>query len=1408
MMFFLFVLLYSFRFFENSSGAYFSIGVGSARSQAQHIMKALELCTRCNGFLISTNDDALKTLHFIYSHASMLNDFAEIFASAVNILAENLRRVQSVVLMQDRYLIIDQDNRARLQSVLDGILDNSPCGPCGDPVCAEAIVLYTVAKDILIPTCEQQLQMAVSTIISYGVSLGRQAFAVAILMEVDAVTFIHWLHSAEVASEFVRSLLSILDKSIHDQVLARKPASPTEFQRLVSRMLDRVAFFFIGSVTTTDKSALPKLLDRAFALLELMLRSAKGHMNLILATGLLDNEPALSSFEFIVENSFLSNLLPLILFNVCNILEELQDEADTYHGFYTHLNNILCDIGSTFSLPLASIKFLSDFVFSLKLLVLKRYMKSRTISSELVPSGLLSLGQQPKLGSSPGKPMGFSSSATPFNAVNSSNSVGEGVKAFGAINKPTSSAIFGSGITRSPGNIFGPASDIVSGGVFGMMGQPQAQQQTTAGTSWLGGSGFVSEFQSQQSVGTGNPLFSPQFEDYKKRNEGRPSSVPSPIRTTPGAAPIMAKQQLRDYWLCSPLFSHGLREPDNSLNSSELNLMLKFVDAPESQEVKKAVAILRKHVRSDRLGSDPRINYAVHASCAAMVWHHGMATEVLALVEDRRSEPSTQLVRVWELSQRMRTHLDSCAVRKSIGQSSWEDDSSATDLLLSPEVKDSEVPVAAIDSVIARSRALLKLTSATIVVPPTDTHEKKLWQNAAVVARMKLLPNANKELASVAKTVTAEQQLHNAVSIKRNILQRAKDEKSITLADSILQFLQAARLDIEELFDECDSRNSFASFRTSIFKMAIEMWKQEVSIDRKIRILMATAEACKSNVMGVDVHFLAGLTGASKAKIARVESAWKAFSNLIIASSLGWVDECDENCEEASDTYRALVQGLRVLVQDFRPSDLQAIKEIGLIHFLSKLTSCSRLSLRKFALKCAVFVFYRCCNTDIKATGSFLLERTTQAEIEDASRTLLPALIEVVLAHIQRAASSIEKVEESASALAISKRVLQKCVVIDPSEPGFIISPFLVPTTHSFSFWLWRPTEDVLDGTIFVKTGIPVDKQAALEPSMINRASVAMTRGADGKMYCGRQSGVFSSCGPNFGPQCADCIGILSSKPSCNNGHIMTLLLNLPAENRCDLCGNSLKNVSFLYRCSVCNFNLCPSCSEATVASIVAHHRSPPVTVAAWKSLVVKLVAGFVTLEVWIEKCDTFSVSSSVPIPVAKWTHFIYTLDAEKKLVQFYLDGLLVKEVTLIDVLAVELENISNHPCYIGQAPPFASAGKAANCAVTNAAFIFHEVDAEDATRIMAASIPSSCVTPMGVSSTIYCSNAEVVGMIGMLSRIAKSLHSGKGNSIDRLLNHDVLTPLLLLMFNGYSETIRACATKASCLLIPFSSPT
>ena len=628
---------------------YFSTGTETALSQARDVMASLEYLSRHDEFPISSAADVSRILNFIHSYSSKGHQFGDICASAEIILGENIRRVQAAIPQEKRYQIISRDNRIHLQSLLDGIIDDTSRDPSSDRVCSGAVSLYSIAKDIFLPNCEQQIATALKILSSSDVSTGRHSFAVAILMEMDVFVFLQWLHDTESVPNLVQSLLSILDKSIHEQITAGKLVPQTSTQMFISRTLDRVAYYYSGTLKSTilsisaDSSSLIKL-ERVRLLVRHMLQSAKRHMECITATGLLSDSTSLSIFESIIGNSFITNLLPLVLSSIHNILEKFKDEFNAGQDFYVNLSNTLREIGSVFLLPLASTKYLSSVLLSLRLFVFERSIIAKPISNDLIS----------------GKEKG---------------------------------------------------------------------------------------------------------------------------------------QDSRTHWLGSLLFSHGLFDAILSQNSSELHLMMQFVDAPESEEVRKVVTMMRQYVRSDRSGSDAGVNHAVHATCAVMTWHHGMATEVLALAEDRRSAPSAQLLKVWETAQKIRMYLDEVELRKLMQQAieTVEDDDLDPFPLPSPETPDSVIQAAAIDSVIARSRALLKLTSATVVRPSTEAHEKKLWQNAAAVARMKMLPNSDSgkhKMSEIAKTVTAEQELHSSIALKRYMLQRAKEEKSVTLAESILKFLQ------------------------------------------------------------------------------------------------------------------------------------------------------------------------------------------------------------------------------------------------------------------------------------------------------------------------------------------------------------------------------------------------------------------------------------------------------------------------------------------------------------------------------------------------------------------------------------------------------------------------------------------
>ena len=111
-------------------------------------------------------------------------------------------------------------------------------------------------------------------------------------------------------------------------------------------------------------------------------------------------------------------------------------------------------------------------------------------------------------------------------------------------------------------------------------------------------------------------------------------------------------------WLESPLLSHGVIDCSEVLNAPDHRFMLNFIENPAGEDCVKLVKFMQQRVLSDRTGTSERINHAVHAACAALLWHHGLAAESLAIVEGKRASPSAEMVKVWSLGQKIRAFLD------------------------------------------------------------------------------------------------------------------------------------------------------------------------------------------------------------------------------------------------------------------------------------------------------------------------------------------------------------------------------------------------------------------------------------------------------------------------------------------------------------------------------------------------------------------------------------------------------------------------------------------------------------------------------------------------------------------------------------------------------------------------------
>jgi hypothetical protein len=126
-------------------------------------------------------------------------------------------------------------------------------------------------------------------------------------------------------------------------------------------------------------------------------------------------------------------------------------------------------------------------------------------------------------------------------------------------------------------------------------------------------------------------------------------------------------------WLDSNLFANGIfaagvtTSTDKTTNDSSLlaqwTLLRQLTDAPNGAgDAHVLVHIMKKYVREDQ-GMLAGPNHAVHATCAALIWHEGLGAEALEIVagnsrassgQGKNVKPSSAFQHVWKLGQSMR----------------------------------------------------------------------------------------------------------------------------------------------------------------------------------------------------------------------------------------------------------------------------------------------------------------------------------------------------------------------------------------------------------------------------------------------------------------------------------------------------------------------------------------------------------------------------------------------------------------------------------------------------------------------------------------------------------------------------------------------------------------------------------
>jgi hypothetical protein len=79
---------------------------------------------------------------------------------------------------------------------------------------------------------------------------------------------------------------------------------------------------------------------------------------------------------------------------------------------------------------------------------------------------------------------------------------------------------------------------------------------------------------------------------------------------------------------------------------------------------------------------------------------------------------------------------------------------------------------------------------------------------------------------------------------------------------------------------------------------------------------------------------------------------------------------------------------------------------------------------------------------------------------------------------------------------------------------------------------------------------------------------------------------------------------------------------------------------------------------------------------------------------------------------------------------------------------------------------------------------------------------------PQYLTNMSPCDILEAINAISTACRIARlTLQSSQSIYLERLLSHDALSSLLRMSANAKSNSIRLAATKAVCLILPYTPP-
>ena len=541
----------------------------------------------------------------------------------------------------------------------------------------------------------------------------------------------------------------------------------------------------------------------------------------------------------------------------------------------------------------------------------------------------------------------------------------------------------------------------------------------------------------------------------------------------------------RRKWISSSFFSLGLAKSD-LLDQASL-FLCKFVDDYENPLCVELISVMRKLVPEDRRNAPKEDSHLVHVTCAALIWHKGLAAEALAIAEKRREgSPSKPMISLWRFAQKLRQFLDEGDLHNAKEQSVGNEQSDLDETAALYPGADSSVRSKVICDCLDRACQLLQMNSV-VKTSPAKEGTKKLWKAAASLLGLQAQSNADSptkpdSLFNVSKLASTKKWLHDTVS------SRSTKKSSLRIEESIMSFVQRGPTS-QTIYSMIKTREEAAILRVEGLTAVLKLFSELATVEEKTRVLIGLSEAIHAYD---DVHYTSELSGISESSLRSLADAWIALSKAIVDDCHKWLQECGTSVAVSTSTnekqnmyHRALLCGLSVAILDFRPSDAAALRDSRLLALLSKASHSTHFAIRSLTLKWTELVLHKCCFSMQSADDN--LEVSVPTESKDASDALLPSLLQifqtkvldVVDSNIPKSVLALNESEIPNSEKEVHL-LLKQTVLCSATEPGFVSPHQVVPVNHTFGMWVFRPA-GVSDGILFVKGG-PVKNPANLQP--------------------------------------------------------------------------------------------------------------------------------------------------------------------------------------------------------------------------------------------------------------------------------------------------------------------------------------